>query len=409
MNLQVTPVFSKLKNHYESGQWRQIVAMGGSRSSKSWSILQLFIMILLSRRNFYITVWRNTAKTCRGTVRKDFKNILASDRYLYNAFTENKTEATFTSKTTGSTIVFEGADDIGKVLGLAQDISFFNEVTEFNEDVYLQITQRTAETVFADYNPSKNFWFERFRKDDRTIFDHSTYRDNPFCPPEIVAQLNSYDPSVPRNVEAGTANQYMYDVYCEGIRAEKPNKIYHGWREIPDDFFEKIPADSYYALDFGLSSPNALVEIKFDGARTFFVKELLYLPSTELKRSLSETIDILYPHIKEQSAILICDSAKKTVIDNLILDGFYAVGAIKGGGSVDAGISFLQACEVCYTHGSRNIAIEEESYSFDTDKYGKTIDKPEAGQADHLMDAIRYGATYLKHLLGIELHNNVKK
>jgi len=403
MNIKVTPVFSKLKNHYESKRWRQIVAMGGSRSSKSWSLLQLFAMLLLSRTNLYITVWRNTAKTCRSTVRKDFKNILALDPYLYNSFVENKTEATFTAKLTGSVIVFEGADDIGKVLGLAQDISFFNEVTEFNEDVYLQITQRTAETVFADYNPSKNFWFERFRADSRTIFDHSTYRDNPFCPPEIVKQLNGYDPSVKANVDAKTANQYMYDVYCEGIRAEKPNKIYRGWKQIPDDFFAKIPADSYYALDFGLSKPNALVEIKYDGKRSFYVKELLYLPSSDLEMSLSETIDHLYPDIKATSKLLICDSAKQAVIDSLVVDGFYAVGAIKGSGSIDAGIQFVQSAEVFYTVGSRNIETEEESYSFQVDRYGATVDIPDRNQEDHLMDAIRYGIMYLKHLLGIEL------
>lgn len=403
MKIQVTPVFSKLKTHYDSGRWRQIVPMGGSRSSKTWSLLQLFAMLLLSRTNLFITVWRNTAKTCRSTVRKDFRNILALDPVLYNAFIENKTDATFTSKTTGSTIVFEGADDIGKVLGLAQDISFFNEVTEFNEDVYLQITQRTAETIFADYNPSKNFWFERFRLDPRTIFDHSTYRDNPFCPPEIVKQLNGYDPSVQANVDAETANQYMYDVYCEGIRAEKPNKIYRGWKEIPDDFFAKIPADSYFALDFGLSKPNALVEIKFDGKRSFYVKELMYLSSQELGMSLSEAIDQIYPQIKTNASLLICDSAKQAVIDSLKLDGFYAVGAIKGSGSVDAGIQFIQSARIYYTKGSRNLATEEESYSYQLDRFGKTVDIPDRNQEDHLMDATRYGIMYLKHLLGIEL------
>ena len=403
MKLKVTPVYQTIQNKYDAQTWRQIVCMGGSRSSKSWSILQFFITLLLSRRNLYITVWRNTAKTCRSTVRKDFKNILAHDNYLYNAFIENKTEATFTSKDTGSVIVFEGADDIGKVLGLAQDISFFNEVTEFNEDVYLQITQRTAETIFADYNPSKNFWFERFRNDPRTVFTHSTYEDNPFCPSEIVEQLNSYNPNKQENIDSGTANQYMYDVYCLGIRAERPNKIYHGWKRLPDKFFDRIPSDSYYALDFGLSSPNALVEIKFDGKRTFYVKELLYLPSDRLNGSISETIHALYPHIKDNSSILICDSAKQAVIDSMLLDGFYAVGAIKGSGSVDAGISFIQAAEIYYTDGSDNIQMEEETYSYQVDRHGKTIDVPEKNQEDHLMDAIRYGIMYLKHLLSIEL------
>lgn len=402
MKLQVTPVYAKVKSYYDSNSWRQIVAMGGSRSSKSWSILQLFITILLSRHNIFITIWRNTAKTCRSTVRRDFKNILASDPFLYNAFVENKTEATFTSKDTQSVILFEGADDIGKVLGLAQHISFFNEVTEFNEDVYLQITQRTSETIFADYNPSKNFWFERFRDDPRTIFDHSTYRDNPFCPAEIVIQLNGYDPSVPANIASGTANQYMYDVYCEGIRAERPNKIYRGWETIPDDFFDKIPSDSFFGLDFGLSSPNALVEAKFDGKRTFYFRERLYASQRELTTNLPAALEKVAPELKDQGSLLVCDSAKMAIVESLQLEGFTAVGALKGPGSLDSGITFLQSCRVFYTRGSRNIGKEEEMYSYDTDRRGNILDKPEPGQDDHILDAARYVATYIQKLFGVK-------
>lgn len=400
MKLQVTPVFDKLKRYYDGNEYRQIVLMGGSRSSKSWSILQLFIMILLARANVLITVWRNTAKDCRSTVRRDFRKILVSDPILYNSFVENKTEATFTAKSTGSQIVFEGADDIGKVLGMAQTISFFNEVTEFSEDVYLQITQRTAERVFADYNPSKNFWFERFRNDPRTVFDQSTFKDNPFCPAPIVEQLLSYDPDNPKNVEAKTADKYMWEVYGLGIRAEKPNKIYRGWQTIPDEFFDKIPADSYYGLDFGLSSPNALVEVKFDGRRSFYIRELLYVPTQSLVESLAETINKLYPKIVDHSAIVVCDSAKIASIDDLKTYNISAVPAIKGAGSVDAGISFLQSCSVYYTRGSRNLESEYDTYSFET-LNSVVLDKPERNQEDHLMDAIRYVTTYLRYLLDI--------
>lgn len=400
MKMLVTPVFAKLKAIYESFEYRQIVLMGGTRSSKSWSILQLFIYILLSRSKVLITVWRNTRVDCRDTVRADFRNILVTDDFLYNSFTENKTEGYFQSKSTGSRIVFGGADDIGKVLGKAQTISFFNEVTEFSENVYLQIVQRTTETIFADYNPSKNFWFERMRKDSRTIFDHSTYKDNPFLSQGIIDQILSYDPNNPKNVEAETANAYMHDVYALGIQAEKPNKIYHGWKEMPEEFFDKIPADSYFALDFGLASPNALVEIKFDGKNTFYVRELLYVSSHDLKYSLAETIDKAFPKIRQNESLLIADSAKKSAVEDLIMHGYAAVGAIKGAGSVESGIQFLQSCKVVFTAGSNNFRTEYDLYSYEMAK-SIQLDRPERNQADHLLDAFRYGATYLKRLFGV--------
>jgi len=401
MNIQATPVFHKIKGIYDARTHRQIVAMGGSRSSKSWSILQLFVTLLVSRSRLRITVWRNLKNVCRSTVMKDFQNILYSDFGIYNAFIENKLEGKFTCKLTGSEIIFEGSDSVGKVLGMTQHISFFNEVTEFNEDVYLQITQRTSESIFADYNPSKNFWFERFRKDRRTIFTHSTYLDNPFCPNEIVIQLNSYNPHIKENVEAGTANKYMYEVYCLGIRAEKPNKIYHGWKTIPDDFYDKIPADSFYGLDFGLSKPNALVEVKWDGRRALYVRELLYASTYSLGCNVSEAIHKKFPNIKNNGHILVGDSAKETIIEGLKADGFSAVGALKGAGSIINGITFLQTMQVYYTVGSRNLEHEYDMYSFELDKFGKALDAPMVNQDDHLLDALRYCASYMRNMLGI--------
>ena len=429
MKLQVTKVFGKLKNLYDSGKYRQLVLYGSSRSSKSWSILQLFVSLLLSKNHFRITVWRNEGTVCRSTVMTDFRNILLKDVFLYNSFIENKSRGEFVCKATGSIIQFQGADSIGKVLGLAQDISFFNEVTEFKKDVYLQITQRTAETVFCDYNPSKNFWLEDYRKAKNTIFSQSTYKDNAFCPVEIVNQLESYNPwedgtfdvvddiiyykgsvvtdtyQPPPNVEnvrSGTANKFMFQVYSLGIKAEKPNKIYHGWKTIPDDFFDKLPYISYYGLDFGLSRPNALIELKYDGERSIYVRELLYVPSNMFEDTLGNLIDRKYPHIKESQALLICDSAKKAVVDGLAQEGFMAVPTIKGAGSLEEGISFIQKLQVAYTNGSRNLEMEYDLYSWQLDKYGESTDIP-VGKDDHLLDSVRYTCVYLKGYLDIRI------
>ena len=149
---------------------------------------------MIKRNRIKITVWRDTKVTCRATVAEDFKKIILFDPNIYKNFKENKQLGKFTYIPTGSEIIFEGADNIGKVLGGAQDISYFNEVTEFSKDVYLQITQRTSDRVICDYNPSKDFWLEQYRNDPDTCFIHSTFKDNAFCPPNIVKQLLSYEP-----------------------------------------------------------------------------------------------------------------------------------------------------------------------------------------------------------------------
>ena len=429
MKLQVTPVYQKTATLYESGEYRQIVSMGGSRSSKSWSILQLFTVIMLTRENIRITCWRNEKVTCRSTILEDFKNILYSDLYLYNSFIENKAKGSFTCKKSGSVIVFEGADSVGKVLGMTQHISFFNEVTEFNKAVYLQITQRTAETIFCDYNPSKNFWLEDYKNHKDTKFIHSDFSHNPFCPPNIVSQLKGYEPWIsgsykiedglilyqdipitdtykpPRNelnFTQGTADEYMWLVYGLGLRAEKPNRIYYGWKTVEDVMFDKLPLDSYFGLDFGMSRPNALVEVKYDGEKTFYIKELLYIPTQELEDGLSQVIDAQYPHIKKNQSLLICDSAKKSMVDGLVADGFMAVNALKGAGSVEEGISFVQSSKIVYTKFSQNLEKEYDEYSWALDRYNLATDMP-VKKGDHLMDSIRYALTYLKVYLDISV------
>jgi hypothetical protein len=54
-----------------------------------------------------------------------------------------------------------------------------------------------------------------------------------------------------------------------------------------------LPYQSYYGLDFGLSAPSVIVEMKFDGDRTFF-KERMYSPSmNKLTGTLSEEFEHL--------------------------------------------------------------------------------------------------------------------
>lgn len=409
-------------------RYRQIVSMGGSRSSKSYSILQLLLLEMVSRRRIKITVWRNFKNVCRSTVMEDFQNIIMFDFNIYKDIRENKQTGTFTYVPTGSKIVFEGADSVGKVLGSAQDISFFNEVTEFSKEVYLQITQRTSDRVFCDYNPSKNFWLESYRYDKKTKFIHSTFKDNAFCPPNIVDQLLSYEPwesgtydvdgsavtylgqpitlthqppPHKENILRGTADKYMWLVYGLGIGSEKPNKIYRGWLEITDEMFEELEYLSYYGMDFGASNPTAAIEVKYDGDNAFYIRERMYTPLQDISDSLPSAVKHKIPDIRKGNDIIICDSAKDKYINQLVEEGYLAIGAIKGGGSVEVGITIVQGFTIYYVPSS-NLSFEYDNYSWSIDRYGKSTDVP-MKQDDHLMDALRYIITYLVTYLNIRL------
>ncbi len=446
MNIDVTKTFAETHKKYHEKinqeiidknkteiieplyRYRQIVSMGGSRSSKSYSILQLLLLEMVSRKGIKITVWRNLKNVCRQTVLEDFQKIIMFDYRVYKEIKENKQTGTFTYVPTKSKIVFEGADNIGKVLGSTQDISFFNEITEFNEEVYLQIAQRTSDRIISDYNPSKNFFMEGYRNDPETCFIHSTFKDNAYCPPNIVKHLLGYEPwesgtyelrgselfykdepisihNQPppneQNIKKGTAHKYNWLVYGLGIGAEKPNKIYQGWREISYEFFDNLEYPSYFGLDFGASNPTACVEVKYNGDGAFYIREILYQPLQDISDSLPTVIKLRCPEIKKGKDIIVCDSAKQNYIDLLLNENYIAMGAIKGGGSVEVGISLVQGFTIYYVR-SENLGFEYDNYSWQIDKNGKSVDVP-IKKDDHLLDAMRYIISYLVPYLNIKL------
>lgn len=428
MNLQVSNTFNKTAKVYFPGKYRQIVSMGGSRSSKTYSILQMLMLEMINRNRIKITVWRDTKVTCRSTVMEDFKKIILFDEQVYKNFKENKQKGMFTYLPTKSEIIFEGADSIGKVLGGAQDISYFNEVTEFSQAVYLQITQRTADRVICDYNPSKDFWLEKYRSDPDTVFIHSTFKDNAFCPKPIVKQLLSYEPWEPNsyeiigsecfyrgskiskqnqppkhklNWERGTADEYLWMVYGLGLGSEKPTRIYSGWNQITPEQFNKLNYKSYFGVDFGTHNPTAIVEIKYDGDGAFYIYPRFYKPLTDIQESLSTIIDINIPSIQKGKSILVCDPAKEQYVQILRNAGHQAMKALKGSGSVSAGITLVQGFTI-YFVGTNSFLNEYHNYSWNIDRYGKSTDEPVKSD-DHFMDALRYCITWIVKYLNVKI------
>lgn len=429
VRFKVTNVYVKNEKYYNSKK-RYVINSGGSRSSKTYSILQLFARILMQETNYKISCYRNLRVDCIDTVGQDFKNIIESTG-LSDKFVHNIKDAKWTCKDSGSVIYFAGTEKIHKALGQQNNIIFLNEISEFSQEVFNQLDQRTRDKIFIDYNPSKDFWIEKYRRNDMAIFLHSTYKDNPFLTDGIIAKLESYNPyevgstyvqdgqvyyngqpvgdnnQPPHNklnIKNGTADKYLYEVYCLGLGSEKPNRIYKNWNKCSDEFFNELPYEKYYGLDFGISSPTAVVQVCFDGDRTFYIREVLYKPSKEMGVTVGEYLQSPInggkPFIDVNNT-LVADSAKKSMVIDLINSGIRAIPALKGAGSVSRTISSIQSFNVIYTASSINLEEEYLNYSWKIDRYGLVEEKPADNQDDHLMDATGYVISWLITYLGI--------
>jgi PBSX family phage terminase large subunit len=390
MKINATPVFEKNWNALNSGKYKYIINSGSSRSSKTFSILQIFWILAWTKPRTKLAVFRNTKKDCKDTILQDMlKYYPTLDNYEFVKF--NKTESVFTFPN-GSTVNIEGTDDDLKVHGYHSDYLWFNEFYKMPKETFDQLDMRCSGCVFMDYNPVGRLWSDDLISQDNAFLIHSTFKDNPFVPEEQKKKILSYEPT-PYNIEQKTANDYMWQVYGLGLKAEKPNRIFKGWQSMEYDEFKMLPYPSYYATDYGLSAPTAVVEWKFDGDKTFFFHEILYKPMNQMQGTLSDEFYLL-GLIKNKENI--CDSGNelnKSETIKLSNSGYNMIFAQKGAGSINAGIETIQKCNIYYTKTSINLQDEYENYSWRMYQ-SIQMDEPEQNSQDHLLDACRMAVNW---------------
>lgn len=445
MKLRATVVFEDLwnamnaKDEHGNQKYRYIILEGSSRSSKTMSLIDAMDMYARQETNKRITIWRDTKIDCKQTVLNDqMKHLRSTNRWL-KGFKFHMSTSVFTYDT-ASTIEIQGTDDDEKVHGLTQDLAWLNEPYKISKDTLDQIDQRTSDFVICDWNPKKNHWIDDLKKDKRAIVLHSTFLKNPFCPIEQRNKLLSYQTvSQCAAVESGlktvkqifegdihdlneemfeeavrcvenhnknSASAYKWSVYGLGLKAERPHRIY-SWEKIPDRIFHGIePTAELYVNDWGTVDPWAIAHLKYyDG--TLYCHELNYDSENEIKARMTprELADLLKDDeglVKKRfnslgipyNKVIVCDNNRKNKIRALRQIGYeYAVAAVKG--PIMDGVDLLLGLKVVYTESSTNIDLEQENYSYKVDRYGVRQEEPE-DLDNHLMDAIRYGAEYLR-------------
>jgi phage terminase large subunit len=337
----------------------------------------------------------------------------------------NKTESIYHFPN-NSTIEFMGGDEENRVHGFQGNVAHLNEPYKFSLDAFNQIDMRTSDYIVIDWNPKAKHWIDEVSKRDNAIVIHSTYKDNPFIPFEQKKKIESYlstkyldvvekklinhldiykydiesnklkfnDYQIKEikralfNESEGTNNDYLHLVYAKGLKAEKPNRIFKNWGTITDHTFDNLPYTSYYGLDFGMSAPTALIEMKFDGDQTFFLKERLYKPMNEMRGTLSDELNNLSI---PKHAEIICDSGNELNLGESIKlrnSGYNIIQAQKGQGSVVSAIETMQKAKIIYTETSYNLEQNYEDYSWKVHQ-GIQLDIPEDTREDAI-DAAKY-------------------
>lgn len=392
------------------GPWRTLCFEGSTRSSKTYSILQCLVLVCLDPERFgwkkkRITVrcFRYTLADAKESVYEDVKEVCESFG-IGEKVKFNDTMGTVKFPN-GSGLLCHATKNLEKLHSLKQDIAYLNEVMEISKEAYRQISQRSSWKVIMDWNPSKTKWwvfdmnFDKMRDD--VFYHHSTYKMNAENLDEHqIADIEKNDPSNPKNVENGTADEWHWRVYGLGERCQLEGAIIpaNRWSIIPDDEFpEKETFMAHgYGLDFGFSrDPTALVECGIKQDR-LYVRELVYLRELDVNTLASLAgSNSLERIMREELRItnletIVADYAASGAISALNRVGFNVVPCYKNnsGNVVKQGISVMRKMRWCVTESSTNIQNELENWVWKK-VGGESTDEPKSGH-DHAMDAIRY-------------------
>ena len=367
---------------------------GGRGSMKSSFVSLTVVFLLLLEPTAHALVLRKVANTMRDSVYAQY--LWALEQLGVQQFFDcrlSPMELVF--RPTGQKILFRGADDPMKIKSIKVPFGSIT-VTHFEEKdqfagraeirTILQSTMRGGDRFwnFESYNPplSRDNWANLDTAAERPdrLCHHSTYLEAPkeWLGEQFVAEAESLKLSDERAYQ----HEYL------GLAVGTGGNVFENLelREIRDDEmrgFDRI----YMGVDWGFApDPFAFIRLHYDPAREtiYLLDELCVLRQTNTLTA-EELLRRGY-----QDGVITCDSAEPKSVADYRSFGLNARAAVKGPGSVEYGMKWLQGRKIVIDRRRTPEALREFSrYEFERDREGNFI----SGYPDkdnHLIDAVRY-------------------
>lgn len=389
MLIVTTKVHDKLIEAYKSKAFNVYVLEGGSRSSKTFSIIQFWIKWAYQNRgrNTRVAICRLKGTWLSATVLKDFIDALSAYG-LYNPKNHNKTNKIY--RLYDTEFWFMGLDDPQKVHGFKSDAFWINEAVEAGYEDYSQLMQRCLGFAILDYNPSYEVhWiYDRLLKRPKTYYNHSTMFDNQFNSQNVIDQIKSYEPT-DENRAAGTADERKWKIYGLGQRAALEGLVFeydYHWDivpEIPENIKHK---HHRYGLDFGFTNDvTAIPDFYWSGAtKEVWIDQLCYetgMVNNDIGKRIKAN--------NLQQVRGWADKAEQKSVEEIYRMNINIHAADKPPGSVNVGLDLMKTYKTHITERSVNFIREWRNYTWQQDKAGVWLNHP-VDKDNHGIDATRY-------------------
>jgi phage terminase large subunit len=214
----------------------------------------------------------------------------------------------------------------------------------------------------------------------------ANYTDNPWLP-DVLKREAEWD-------RTNDPDKYAH-IWLGEYERHSEARVFKNWTieafETPHD------ATFYYGGDWGFSiDPTVLVRVFLNReARTLYVDREVFQVGCEIDHTpaLFDQLD----NGQARKYVITADSARPETISYMQRHGYPRVkGAVKGPGSLEEGITFLQNFAIKVHPRCRHAIDELTLYSYERDRLTGNVLPKLADKKNHVIDALRYAVESLR-------------
>ena len=391
----IAPSFYDLHYDIKQGLHTHYKLKGGRGSAKSSFISVEIIKGMMEDPDANAVCYRKIGNTLQESVYEQL--LWAIDALRVNhLWKANLTPLRLTYLPTGQRIIFRGMDDPNKAKSIKVRKGYFKYIWleeraeldgEEDERKVLQSLMRGGSkfVVFYSWNPPKsiNNWVNQdvlYSRED-TVVHHSDYRSVPaeWLGEQFIIEAEHLKKTKPKAYEheylgiaTGTGGQVFDNVVTRKVTAEE---LAH---------FDRLRN----GLDWGYAAdPFAFIQSHYDKTRRrlFIFGEIYQIKLSNRKAAIKMI------RMNPDNILTIADCEEPKSIAEMREMGINIRGSVKGPGSVEFGIKFLQDLEEIVIDPERcpNATREFTGYELERDKNGNFKGKyPD--KDNHTIDAVRY-------------------
>lgn len=367
---------------------------GGRGGLKSSYISMKIVELIKNTPNIHACIVRKVASTLKDSVYAQIKWAI-NELGLEDEFDCKKNPLEIVYKKTGQTLYFRGCDDPIKLKSIKPSFGYIGILWKEEADQLAgpedersinQSVLRGGPIAydFVSYNPpkSKQSWVNQIllEPNDKRIVHESNYLE---APPEWLGQKFLDDAAHLKEV-----NPEAYEHEYMGVANGDGGAVFEFLqiREITNaeiKYFDHI----YQGVDWGwYPDIYAFVRVHYDIAHeTIYILDEICGNKMRNADTAEMIIDKGYDDYE-----IICDSSEKKSVNDYKDAGLRAKPAIKGPGSVEYGMKWMQCRHIVIDPSRTPVAYKEFSrYEYERDKDGNVI----SGYPDrdnHTIDAVRY-------------------